>query len=318
MILLPRGNPVKEQINPGKVNLPEALDKLRQGKFTGYLRFDFPIGTGIFIFEGGRFLEALFESAHDRLLARTAIARVFTESLKGNGALSIYRLAPELAIHLHALLHSELLHQGQELELINVRGLLKRLREDQLTGCLRVYAESRVALIFYRQGKPLGFFHDGAAELECTANLSCSVAREAGAKIDVLTTHDPEATPLADLWETENLVEYWQAALRERQGGGGTAAPATPIRSAATPTAEQQTQVLGVLRKAAQQYLGAFGVSLTEKELAGLADGPLDEGRLAIFYAKLAQAAELVIEADKVEQMLAEMKQGVRPLLAGK
>ena len=35
MILLPRGNPVKENINPGKVNLPDALDKLRQGKFTG-------------------------------------------------------------------------------------------------------------------------------------------------------------------------------------------------------------------------------------------------------------------------------------------
>ena len=55
MILLPRGNPVKEKVNPGKVNLPEALDKLRQGKFTGYLRFDFPAGTGVFIFEGGRF-----------------------------------------------------------------------------------------------------------------------------------------------------------------------------------------------------------------------------------------------------------------------
>ena len=41
MVLLPRGNPVKENVNPGKVNLPDALDKLRQGKFTGYLRFDF-------------------------------------------------------------------------------------------------------------------------------------------------------------------------------------------------------------------------------------------------------------------------------------
>jgi hypothetical protein len=50
MILLPRGNPVKENINPGKVNLADALGKMRQGKFTGYMRFDFPEGTGVFIY----------------------------------------------------------------------------------------------------------------------------------------------------------------------------------------------------------------------------------------------------------------------------
>lgn len=45
MILLPRANPVKENFNPGKVNMADALGKLRQGKFTGYLRFAFPIGN---------------------------------------------------------------------------------------------------------------------------------------------------------------------------------------------------------------------------------------------------------------------------------
>ena len=161
MILLPRGNPVKEKVNPGKVNLPEALDKLRQGKFTGYLRFDFPAGTGLFLFEGGRFIDALFESAHDSLLTRNAISRVFTEALKLNGSLNIYRFSPELALLLHEVVHSEIQHQGQELELINVRALLKRVRDERLTGCLRAYDRSRVALIFYRDGRPLGFFHDG-------------------------------------------------------------------------------------------------------------------------------------------------------------
>jgi hypothetical protein len=315
MILLPRGNPVKEQINPGKVNLPEALDKLRQGKFTGYLRFDFPESTGIFIFDGGRFADALFASTHDSLLARTAIARIFSESLKGHGSLGIYRLSPELSGLLRALLHGELLHQGQELELINVRGLLKRLRDERLNGCLRVYAGSRVALILYRQGQPLGFFHDGAAELAASADYSRSVAREAGAKVDVLATPDPAAIPLVDLWATEDLAEHWQAALRERQGGDAAAAPARG-RSVAGAAEEQRGLLLGVLRKTAQRYLGAFGVSLVEKEFAALAGGPLDEGLLAGFYLSLAQASELVIEADQVDQMLAEMKQAVRSLLA--
>jgi hypothetical protein len=306
---------VKEKVNPGKVNLPEALDKLRQGKFTGYLRFDFPVGTGLFIFESGRFIDALFESAHDSLLARTAISRIFSEAIKANGSLSIYRLSSELALQLHALLCGDLLHQGQELELINVRGLLKRLRDEKLDGCLRVYAGERIALIFYRDGKPIGFFHDGSAELEMTADCSRSVACEAGAKIDVLATHGPSGQPLADLWETDNLGELWQAALSDKQGGGG-AAPVVAVRSAELPAGERQNLLLGMLRKVAQQYLGAFGASLAEKEFAGIAQGPLDEARLTAFYANLALAAELVIEADKVERMLAEMQQGVRALVA--
>ena len=69
MILLPRGNPVKENINPGKVNLADALGKMRQGKFTGYMRFDFPEGTGVLtlLFESN-FLEYL--SFHVKEVAR--------------------------------------------------------------------------------------------------------------------------------------------------------------------------------------------------------------------------------------------------------
>ncbi len=312
MILLPRGNPVKEKVNPGKVNLPEALDKLRQGKFTGYLRFDFPAGTGVFIFEGGRFIDALFESAHDRLLTRSAISRVFAEALKLNGSLNIYRLSSGLALLLYGVVHSEVQHQGQELELINVRALLKRLRDERLNGCLRAYDRSRATLIFYRDGHPFGFFHDGAADLETTADCSTSIAKEPGAKIDVLATLDSAGKLITDLWTMENLVELWQAALAERPTGT-VVAPAAPATFSA---GDRQAQLRGVLRRVAQQYLGAFGASLAEKEFAGLTEGPLDEARLTTYCARLAQAAELVVEADKVEEMLTEMKQEARPLLA--
>ncbi|GEM_PF-483224 len=317
MILLPRGNPVKEKVNPGKVSLPEALDKLRQGKFTGYLRFDFPAATGIFLFEGGRFVDALFESAHDSLLARQAISRIFSEALKLNGLLSIYRLSAELATLLHGVLHGELLHQGQELELLNVRALLKRLRDDQLDGCLRIYGGERVALIFYRGGHPAGFFHEGAADVERTADVSRSVARETGAKIDVLAAQGQADKQLADLWETENLAELWQAAIGERQAvataSNAPARPAGPVTDA-----ERKALLLGAVRKVAQKYLGAFGASLAEKEFAGLAQGPFEPGRITAFFASLAQAAELVIETDKVQAMLAEMKQEARLVLANK
>lgn len=217
MILLPRGNPVKENVNPGKVNLPEALDKLRQGHFTGYLRFDFDDGTGIFIFQSGRLISTRFETHREGLAAYDAIVRTFLETLTGEGRLSVYRLSPELAFNLHVLLGSKVLHSGQDLQLVDIRALLARIRDEQRSCCLRIHSRDHVALIFYQEGRPLGFFHDGSADIETTADLSRSVAREPGAKIDVLVSRGAVGASPADLMESANLTTLWNRALGERQ-----------------------------------------------------------------------------------------------------
>ena len=128
MILLPRGNPVKENINPGKVNLADALGKMRKGKFTGYMRFDFPEGTGVFIYQEGRLISSLYENEREHLIVYDAIARTFHEALTGTGSLSIYRLSTDLAYSIHTLLHGEMLHEGQDLKLIDIKSLLIRMR----------------------------------------------------------------------------------------------------------------------------------------------------------------------------------------------
>ena len=69
MILLPRGNPVREKVNPGKINMPDALGKLQKSNFTGYLRFEAAAGTGVIIFSSGKLISALYEEKSDRLIA---------------------------------------------------------------------------------------------------------------------------------------------------------------------------------------------------------------------------------------------------------
>jgi hypothetical protein len=217
MILLPRGNPVKENINPGKVNLADALRKMRQGKFTGYLRFDFPDGTSIFIYQEGRLISVLYESEQDKLIAYDAIARTFRDALAGAGVLNIYLLSSELAYCIHTLLHGEMLHKAQDLKLIDIKSLLVRMREEKRTGCLRIYSKAHIALIFYRGGSPLGFFHDGSEDIETTADISKSVAKEPGAKVDVLVTRGNVEKSLADLMETADIAELWNSAVAEHR-----------------------------------------------------------------------------------------------------
>jgi hypothetical protein len=315
MILLPRGNPVKENINPGKVNLADALEKMRQGKFTGYMRFDFPEGTGVFIYQEGRLISSLYESERENLIAYDGIARTFHESLNGSGKLNIYRLSTELAYSIHTLLHGEMLHKGQDLQLIDIKSLLIRMREEKRSGCLRIYSKEHIALIFYRDGNPLGFFHDGSTDIEKTADSSMSVAKEPGAKVDVLVTRGESEQSLADLMETADIAGLWGAAVTERRR------QREQQESAASKTLEmresdRRQKTLELFQQLAQTHLGKIGSSLVDKEFdrMKLNGGQLDESVLDGFYGKLGKAAKLVAGPSKIEKMLEEMKKGFKGL----
>jgi hypothetical protein len=316
MILLPRGNPVKENVNPGKVNLPEALDRLHRGRFTGYLRFDFPDSTGILIFQTGRLISALFDSPSQRCIAYDAIAAIFEQTLEDHGQLGIYRLSPEVAFSIHALLHGEVLHRGQYLQLIDIRSLLGQMRDEQRSGCLRIYSQEHVALIFYRDGKPLGFFHDGSSEIETDVDTSLSVAREPGAKVDVLVTRSNVEKSLADLMATANLADLWNLAVENCRRHRREEENAVS-RTREQLEGERRQKALALLRETALQHLGMIGASLVDKEFDRLKlnGASLNETLLSGFYDNLAARAKLVAGSSQIERMLSEMKRGTRGLL---
>jgi len=221
MIFLPRGNPVKENVNPARVNLPEAMEKLRGGLFSGYLRFDGDKGAGIIIFEKGRLVSAFYHSSVSgkRIIAYDAISRIFEVSISGEAVLNIYRVAPELAMGIHGLLHGDCVYQGQDLGSVDVRSLLDMIKRTSLNGCLRIYTDDKTALIFYEDGKPLGFFHDGSSQLETTADVSLSVAKLPGAKLDLLATRNTEEVMLADLMASADLGPVWRKLRKKLLDG---------------------------------------------------------------------------------------------------
>lgn len=311
MILLPRGNPIKEKIDPGRINLPDALRKLRSGSFTGYLRFDAARATGVIIFEEGRMISALCEEGGKRQIAGDAIARIFALSLGGGTSLDIFRLSTDLALSIHALLHGHLLYSGQEIKLIDIKSLLGEMKEKQLSGCLRIYTQEHIALIFYRQGNPLGFFHDGSTDLETTADTSMSVAHLPGAKIDVLTTTVDEEQVLVDLMESVDISKLWNGEVEKIVSLRRQSAEAKE-RTQVSIEKERREKLLLLFCAAAEAQLGKIGVALVEKELDKIS--PLNEATLEPFYAAIAKSAKLVAGPSRIEQMLAEMRRAGRSL----
>ncbi|MCF6179860.1 MAG: DUF4388 domain-containing protein [Geopsychrobacter sp.] len=315
MILLPKGSPVKERVNPARVNLPEAMDKLVDSQFSGYLRFDSPVGTGIIIFENGHLISALMQDtdAEGRIIAYDAISRIFEMSILGNAVLNIYRLASEVAMNIHALLHGEYIYHGQDIKLIDIKGLLGRISHDRLTGCLRIYTEDQVALIFYEEGHALGFIHEGSIELETTADIAASVALQPGAQLDLLSTVTAEGTRMADLMASADLGPMWEKA-RNRLLSERKKREAKSGELSDRELDMRRDRFLVLMRGIAERHIGQFGVTQVEK-LVKKVSTVLSVGELDQFFLEMSKAGKMVAAVEVVQQMVDEMRRGANALL---
>ena len=308
MIFLPRGNPVRQKVNPARINLPEAMEKLRVGNFTGYLRFDATQGAGVILFQDGQLISSIFidNDESERLIAYDAIAKIFEVSILGSATLNIFRLSEDLVLGIHALLHGRYLQKKQDLSRFNVREQLDQIKEEGLTVCLRVYADNQTTLIFYDQGYPLGFFHEGDMELEQTADISKSVAGLPGAKLDILEVRSPDEIVLADLMGSADLGPIWQRTrkllLEERHKREETV-----MRSQHQTQERKRQHTLTVFKTIAGNHIGKFGVTQVEKAFAAVGDD-LNAAALEKFYVDLQRLARLVAGQAKIQTMIDEMK----------
>ena len=308
MIFLPRGKPVRQKVNPARINLPEAMGKLRTGTFTGYLHFEAPQGAGVILFQKGQLISSIFidNDESERLIAYDAIAKIFEISILGGAVLNIFSLSADLVLGVHALLHGRYLQKHQDLSCFDVRTQLDQIRDDGLTVCLRIYTDDQTALIFYDQGYALGFFHEGKTELETSADISTSVARLPGAKLDLLEIRDSDEIVLADLMGSANLGPIWQRTrkllLEERHKREETA-----MRSQDQNQEQRRQRTLSTFKIIAGNHIGKFGVTQVEKAFLVVgADLRVEE--MEKFYVDLHRLARLVAGQPKILTMIEEMK----------
>ncbi|MEZ4600321.1 MAG: hypothetical protein R2940_11095 [Syntrophotaleaceae bacterium] len=216
-MLLPRGKQVKSPFNPKKMNWPDAVVKLREGRFSGYLHCWGTSGSGILLFDSGRLATVRFYSRSGELLNAEAFERIFFLSLTGEMTLAIYRVSRELSSLLHSVLGGEILYRGQQLCLLDIPHVLQKLTKDRFSGCLRVGAGQEFSLVFFKKGAPIGFFHDDSLDLTRTADLERSTARIPGATLDIIAGVHVSEGDIPDLVESHDLEEYWDRAVKKAQ-----------------------------------------------------------------------------------------------------
>ncbi|AJE03422.1 GTPase-activating protein [Geobacter pickeringii] len=309
MFLLPKGNPLYENIAAAKVKLPEMFDKLKGSGFTGYLKFTFPSSLAVLFFEAGKLISAMLEQEGKKSSGFEAIAGICNYVFEGGGSLSVYKLSKDLTMCLHAMIHGNVLYQGQELKLIDIKGLLEKLKAQRLNGCLRIYTDDRAALIFYKEGAPLGFFHDGSTDIETSASESQKIAGLPGAKIDVLSTKSADELMHYDLLEMVNIVKLWEST------GSRFATERDKIKKEAEAvdrkqSAEKLKELEDDLKEVAVAYIGKMGASLVEKELGDRGGRTilLDNLLVVEFLCGIERGAKLLTSMSKTREMLETMK----------
>lgn len=221
MFFLPKGSPLFENQAIAKLGLPDILTKLRSVSFSGYATFMFPASTIIMLFESGKLGAALLDREGGGWQTGPEVLTTLTDLMLSTegGGMNGYRLSPRLCACVRELLRGTAIYRAQELKLLNIKGLLHQISTERITGCLRTYTDNRSSLLFYRDGKPLGFFHDGSTDLEMTATESQQIASLAGAKIDLYATRGMEEPLEHDLFDMVDVRELWDGAVARHQSG---------------------------------------------------------------------------------------------------
>jgi len=271
MFLLPKGNPLFENLAATKLKLPEVMTKLSSGGFTGYASFVFQASTIILVFEAGKLVSVLHEEQkggrQTGFEALSSLAELMvTES---SGSMNVYKLSKDLTMCIHALLQGEILYKAQELKLIDIKSLLEKIKDDHLNGCLRIYTEERSAMIFYKDGNPLGFFHDGSHDIETSSSESQKIAGMPGAKIDLYSTLGVEELMGVDLLEVANIGNIWETCLARHQSDKAKISKDREERDQKSVSVKFAELEEGI-KNIATEYIGKVGRGIVDKEIADI------------------------------------------------
>ncbi len=288
--------------------------KLANGSFTGYASFTFPTATGILVFESGKLASTILAPSQGQSIfgfeAMTSLAEQMVTS--GTGTMDVYRLSKDLTMCVHALLQGEALYRSQELALIDIKTLLERVKQEQMNGCLRIYTDEKSAMIFYKEGNPLGFFHDGSQDIDSSPGESQQLAQDPKAKLDLYTTVSADELMSHDLLDVINVAKIWDAAVARQQAElnrmNRELADKDRMQSI-----NRLTDLENQIRTIYIEYVGNVGRGIIDKELtsAGGNSCLLEQERSEQFMTALEKAAKLLISVKKI----AEMKEKISALL---
>ncbi len=305
MRFLPTVNPLYKNISATKIIIPDLLEKLAKSDFTGYLSHLAPDFESCCVFGKGKLLCAVSSKGGRDKAGFEALVMLFDAVLTAGGVINVYRLTPDLAMCAHALMVGQRLFKGDEVRQVNVKGILARLKVQGLNGMVCFYTHERYAVMFYKDGLPIGFSYDTATNIESKPDESRKVAALPGARIDVCSTKPLEELLQYDLLQMVNLEKLWETA-RSRHIVVPIKVPLTVASETSVVDDQRLSELAEDIAEVASAYLSRAGRYIVENRMneGGGSDLLLDNARRAHFLTLIEADARAVDSDARIDEMI--------------
>lgn len=317
MRFLPKANPLYEKISANKIVIPDVLEKLGNGGFTGYIHHSAPEFEFYGVFAKGKLLCAVSKDDGRDKTGFEAIALLFDKVISVGGEINVYRMTPDLAVCAHALVLGPRLFDGEEVRHVDIKGALARLKGQGTNGVVRFYTSGSSAMIFYKDGLPIGFYHDGANSIESSPDESRKIAALPGARVEICSTRTLEELMQYDLLQMVNLQKLWESARSRNAAPRQKEAPAAG--SSVSAISEQKLlELVDDISEVASAYLSRAGRVIVEKRIKERG-GPsqlLDDAKRALFLAHVEADAMVSDSNARIDEMIDLMKSEIAGRLA--
>ena len=179
-------------------------------------------------------------------------------------------------------------------------------------------------MMFYKDGAPIGFYHDGIRNIETSPDETRRIAALPGARVDVRSTKPVDELMLYDLLQMVNLHKLWEAASARRASSQPKAASAPakqePLQAIAPVgrSDENLAELVEDLQEVAMAYLSREGRVLINRciDEAGGPAALRDNDKVEAFLKEIEDEGRAIDSHARIEEMVDLMKSEIAGRLA--
>jgi hypothetical protein len=223
MVIVPRGNPVFENLNGYYLDLRRLLEHYQGEMGSGGIYLKSPTAEGAIFFEAHELLGGTFENRDEKLAGKAAIERLLTPLPTENYQVSIYGVEPEEAYYWSSIPNAKRIYEDLSTEFTDLEGLIKKMSSERLSGYIEVSLNSELdgGFLFFRNGQVVGGYYfwekNFSASKESQALLLRKAKRSGGifhvSKISVETKESRETSKREPAPEVLGALEELLALL---------------------------------------------------------------------------------------------------------
>jgi len=158
MVIIPRENPVIENLNIYYLDIKKLLEHFQGEIGTGGVYFKSHAAEGVVFFDKDELLNAFYEEKELDLVGSRAIEHLLNSGGQYNFTVSVYQLSIEDVYFWASIPSAEKIYEGLSTEFTDLDGLIRKMSSEKLTGYIEVTIGSgeEGGLIFIINGKIMG------------------------------------------------------------------------------------------------------------------------------------------------------------------